>query len=278
MILNNLYEYIEINQKKSIKFFSFKAKDTERIIPMHWHHSPEFIFCREGSLKVWYEGRKVIMNRGDLLFINSDTPHSTQSITHNHVSIIQFPENFLKEEKVSIRLSTCERHEQSEILDEIRQLIIDIKAYHLSENEYDYLMERSKVLNLKYLLVTHFASNNIEKDKHQERKQLKQLEIVVEYLKKHYKENPSLKETASACGYSEAYLSRLFHSITGQTFLDFKRNLCLEKAIVLMDTTDKTLTQIAYESGFSNVKSFRNYFQITMNINPKHYKRSKNDP
>lgn len=276
--MNNLYEYIEINQKKSIKFFSFKAKDTERIIPMHWHHSPEFIFCREGSLKVWYEGKNVIMNSGDLLFINSDTPHSTQSITHNNVFIIQFPEDFLEEEKVSIRLSTCESQDQPKVLEEIRQLFTEIKEYHSSKNEYDYLMERSKILNLKYLLITNFASNKNEKDKHADRKHLKQLEIVVEYLKEHYKDNPSLKETASACGYSEAYLSRLFHSITGQTFLDFKRNLCLEKAISLMDTTDKTITEIAYESGFSNVKSFRNYFQLTMNINPTHYKRSKNDP
>lgn len=278
--MGELYEYIEINQKKTIKFFSFKAKDTERIIPMHWHDSPELIYCVEGKLKVWYEGKIVTLGKGDLLLINSNTPHSTQSITHNNVCIIQFPGNFLEEENKSIHLSTCENKYDAQVIDYTRKIITEIIEYHVSTNEYDYLLEQSKILHLKYLLVTNFSSGANGKCEDNNRKQLKlkQLEIVIRHLKNNYKDNPSLKEIANACGYSEAYLSRLFHTITGQTFIDFKRNLCLEKAIELMNTTDKTITQIAYESGFSNVKSFRNYFRSTMNINPKFYKRSKNDP
>ncbi|MFB5674905.1 helix-turn-helix domain-containing protein [Paenibacillus terreus] len=271
--MKKIYEHIEIDRRKMINLFMFQAKDTERVIPMHFHSHMEMIYCISGSLKVWHEGTVTILMNNDMLFMNSNVPHSTQSITENRVLVLQFPGSFFANEQVTIQLNTQENHIEDAILSKLRRLLMDIYELHISKGEYDYILEQSRIIELKYMLVNHCSqAADIPPQIFSEKQQ--KIKTIMDFIKEHYTENISLAETARFCGYSEAYLSRMFHEYTGQTFTEYKQILGLEKAIDLLDTTNKSLTDISYETGFPNVKSFRKAFKEVMGKTPYEYKKS----
>lgn len=271
--MKKIYEHIEIDRKKMINLFMFQARDTERVIPMHFHSNMELIYCMSGSLKVWHEGKITILTDKDMLFMNSNVPHSTQSITENRVLVLQFPETFFANEQVIIQLNTHENQAEEITLAKLRELLMEIYELHFSAGKYDYILEQSRIIELKYRLVHHFGqAADIPPEIFSEKQQ--KIKTIMDYMKEHYAENISLAETARICGYSEAYLSRMFHKYTGQTFTEYKQILCLEKAIDLLETTNKSLTEISYETGFPNVKSFRKAFKEVMGKTPFEYKKS----
>lgn len=57
-------------------------------------------------------------------------------------------------------------------------------------------------------------------------------------------------------------------STQGKHLQSNKQILCLEMAIELLDSTNKSLTEISYETGFPNVKSFRKAFKEVMGKTP----------
>ncbi|MFS0873053.1 MULTISPECIES: AraC family transcriptional regulator [Paenibacillus] len=271
--MKKMYEHIEIDRKKLINLFIFQANDTERVIPMHFHSNMELIYCISGSLRVWHDGKVITLTDQDLLFINSNVPHSTQSLTENRVLILHFTESFFANEQVVIQLNTSEERMDEEILSNLRNLLMEIYNLHVSTGTYDYILAQSRVIELKYRLVHSFGqvahSPSATNSARQQR-----IQTILDYIKEHYTENISLAETARVCGYSEAYLSRMFHEYTGQTFTEYKQILCLEMAIELLDSTNKSLTEISYETGFPNVKSFRKAFKEVMGKTPYEYKKS----
>ena len=271
--MKKIYEHIEIDRKKMINLFIFQARDMERVIPMHFHSNMELICCISGELKVWHEGKITILTDNDMLFMNSNVPHSTQSISENRVLVLQFPETFFADEQVIIQLNTQEGQAEEATLSKIRTLLMEIYELHYAAGRYDYILEQSRVVELKYWLLQHFGQVVDFQPELFSAKQQK-LKTIMDFIKAHYMENISLAETARVCGYSEAYLSRMFHEYTGQTFTEYKQILSLEKAIDLLDTTTKSLTEISYETGFPNVKSFRKAFREVMGKTPYEYKKS----
>ncbi|AST98312.1 helix-turn-helix domain-containing protein [Shouchella clausii] len=271
--MKKMYEHIEIDRKKLINLFIFQARTTERVIPMHFHSNMELIYCINGSLRVWHEGKVTTLMDKDMLFINSNVPHSTQSLTENRVLVLYFPESFFANEQVLIQLNTLEEQLDEQVLSNLRTLLMEIYNLHYSTGTYDYILAQSRIIELKYWLVRHFGQTT-ELSPATSRADRQKIQTILDFIKEHYTENISLAETARICGYSEAYLSRMFHEYTGQTFTEYKQILCLEKAIDLLDTTNKSLTEISYETGFPNVKSFRKVFKEVMGKTPYEYKKS----
>lgn len=191
----------------------FQSRDTERVIPMHFHSNMELIYCTSGSLKVWHEGKITILMEKDALFINSNVPHSTQSITENQVIVLQFPDTFFANEQVIIHLNTQEKQVEEPIISKLRGLFMDIYDLHISKSKYDYILEQSRIIELKYLLVNHFSqTTDIPPEVFSEKQQ--KIKTIMDFIKEHYTENISFTKSTRICGYSEAYLSRMFHKYT----------------------------------------------------------------
>ncbi len=93
------FEHEIINSKNLLPFkaFTFYAKDKIRIIPQHWHQSTELLYCIFGNLNVWINGQLYVMKKNDIILINPNVVHSTQSPTYNHILCIQLPLAFFPE-------------------------------------------------------------------------------------------------------------------------------------------------------------------------------------
>ena len=60
---------------------------------------------------------------------------------------------------------------------------------------------------------------------------------------------------------------------TGKTFLQHVRDLQIQHAVQLLQTTDKTLEEIAGLCGFANLLTFRRNFKAVVGMNPSDYRK-----
>ena len=98
-------------------------------------------------------------------------------------------------------------------------------------------------------------------------------EILV-YLEQHYLEDLNIEKLARGFGYNKDYLSRFFNSYLGCGFNRYLNLLRSRHAARLIDQTNQPLTDIAFQSGFGNYRTFNRAFSAAFGITPRDYKTS----
>ena len=84
-----------------------------------------------------------------------------------------------------------------------------------------------------------------------------------------------LREAAAQSGLSPSHLSRLFHKSTGMTFQEYVTRYRLEHACHLLTTTQRPVTEIAFESGFQSISQFNRSFKKVCKERPVEYRRRR---
>jgi AraC-like DNA-binding protein len=101
----------------------------------------------------------------------------------------------------------------------------------------------------------------------------RRIEAVYRYLSTHFRESCSVPEVAKAVGMNEATFSRFFRRETGRTFIEALIDLRLSYACKLLRETDKTIAEMAYDCGFSNLANFNRQFRWKYRMTPKEYRK-----
>jgi len=85
----------------------------------------------------------------------------------------------------------------------------------------------------------------------------------------------SLRQASNELEINPAYLSRAFSKyFENLSFGEYIRKLRIEKAIHLMETTNYSLTEIAYLTGFSDQSHFNRIFKKQMSMKASEYKKN----
>ncbi len=93
------------------------------------------------------------------------------------------------------------------------------------------------------------------------------------YMEKHYAENITVGEVAGIVNYSVAYFSRLFHRQLGKTYAEYLGNIRLKNAQRLLLNTEKTVTEVALESGYQYPGNLTAAFKKKTGMTPLEYRR-----
>lgn len=89
--------------------------------------------------------------------------------------------------------------------------------------------------------------------------------------------NPELTlgSVAEYVGFSEKYFTTRFTKEVGITFRDYLTQIRLERAKILLDTTDFKMYEISERIGYNNVEHFNRMFKKKFGISPGDYKKEK---
>jgi YesN/AraC family two-component response regulator len=98
-----------------------------------------------------------------------------------------------------------------------------------------------------------------------------------QYIREHYA-NSSLSVTFMAEQFrvSESYFSEYFKRSTGQTFSAFLETTRINSACATLrrtDRTNKTIEEIAEDTGYTNALSFRRAFKKVTGVSPSDYRK-----
>ena len=105
-------------------------------------------------------------------------------------------------------------------------------------------------------------------------KKYRALMRVTNYIDEHYSDGVSLEEVALATGISRYYVSHLFKELMNTTFVGYVNELRLNRAAMLLVTTDSPIIEIASLSGFNNLSNFNRAFKMYFDRTPSAYRKA----
>ena len=92
-------------------------------------------------------------------------------------------------------------------------------------------------------------------------------------MQEHFTEEMAMDQLARDVGLSRPHFFKLFKKQMGITPNLYLNTLRAEKAIKDLMTTDKSVTDIGLELGFSSQASFTRFFATNVGIPPSEYRR-----
>ena len=105
----------------------------------------------------------------------------------------------------------------------------------------------------------------------------KQEEIVnraLNYLYEHYDRHVTLDDLAAQIFLSKDYFGRLFREITGKPVSTLLQQIRIDEACKMLLATDRTITDIANECGYQDIKFFYVTFRKQTGMTPGEYRRA----
>ncbi len=97
---------------------------------------------------------------------------------------------------------------------------------------------------------------------------------AIVYVKNHYREQITLGETAKRVGLSDAYFSHLFSEAVGVGFSTYVRHVRLTAAANLLKSTELSVKEICYKTGFTDPNYFSGAFKSEFGVSPRRYRES----
>ncbi len=100
------------------------------------------------------------------------------------------------------------------------------------------------------------------------------LKRLHQYVDQSYSEPISLKRAAGIAALESSYFSTYFRAKVGITFTEWLRQVRTEKAMELMKAGDFSITEVAYEVGFGDLRTFERAFKQHTRMTPMEFKKS----
>lgn len=97
---------------------------------------------------------------------------------------------------------------------------------------------------------------------------------VVSYILENYQKSMTLETAAQALGVSKCHLSRVFSQKLHTGFNEYLNHIRVNYARELLRSTDRTVTEIAYDCGFDSPRTFNRAFLKVYGENPRACRRA----
>ncbi len=97
-----------------------------------------------------------------------------------------------------------------------------------------------------------------------------------EFIEKFSNDKLSIEKIAKKFAVSRRSLDRRFIKATGNTPIEYIQRVKIEMAKKQLEATRKTIQEVMYETGYSDVKAFRDVFRKITGLSPLEYKAKYN--
>lgn len=146
-------------------------------------------------------------------------------------------------------------------------------ALYFEEKPVGYEMKINSLLHdIYFVLLSECVCENRKKTNSVSDKELEYVKNAIEYMGQNYLEDLTLNDIANKIGLSTSYFSRCFKSITRISVMQYLANIRLESALRDIVDENKTVTDAAFDNGFTSVKSFIELCKKVYDCTPGQYK------
>ncbi len=289
------YEDIVANQhlKYGFRCFPQKADPNFNLVQAHWHEYIELLYFLDGTADIFLDGRLHKIGAGDLLIINSREVHRIhlcQPSTLYHV--IQFDPDMLHMSSTVFTLkyvlpftSGDKQYPRLFRKDHLRYTPIpkhiETIMREVDEEQYAYELAVQGNINILFTDIVrtwHRLGIDINNDSFLKDAEVDRLRSALSFIDKHYHQNISAKEAAKLCNMSYNYFTARFKQVLGRSFTSHLNLIRLMQAEQQLVATDNSITDIAYNCGFSSTSYFISKFSKYKGITPKQYRKQLKNP
>lgn len=223
------------------------------------------MFIKSGSLIVEYNDKEFKVESGDFVLIDCEKEHSYhsdigwesiwchfdgplakefyQAVIDAHTNIFKLPNPYLICEKMNEMLNVFARKSKIEEAVFSKQ-INDMMTLMLINDNKDY----------------------------KEATEADAMNDIVSYIHGHFTDNISINELAEKAMLSPYYFIRLFKKKTGYTPHEYIINIRISNAKYLLSTSQASIKDICYQSGFTCESTFCTAFKKSTGVTPAEYR------
>lgn len=238
---------------------------------LYFSHNFRLCLVDRGS-GIWQIGEKSFhVKTGDVVLLNNRIKRVFKDVSSSagiELLVIEFePQMFMKQFQSLFwgndqkRSCIVSQHAQ------INLLLKEIESEAEKKLLYSHVMIGAKLVEVFSLMMRHYDISDTCSLKMSE-----EMYKVLSYIDNNYMTELSLRKLAEIMNMSESNLSRNFKKCMGVGFAQYLMNKRVNYAIYLLQTSEKTVLEIALHCGFNNTASFYKAFKKITNRNPKDYR------
>lgn len=282
---SEIVRYDEVGIPLSIREGLLSAYPNHRAL-CHWHEDIEWVYIRSGQMNYYMNGKRVLLNTGEALMVNSRQMHygySENGQDCDFIRILCHPKIFITNsvlyqsyiapvlsnpslEYLHFKPDHPEDAEALQLLPEI----LRIKKEHPAAYE----IEAAALLSLLWcrLLRSHPMMPNEAAAKPKEPDLLVQRDMV-SYIYSHYSESINLDEIAAAGKVCRNKCCQIFRRYLNQSPIDFLNHYRLEVSCHLLNNTKLSIAEICTACGFNHQSYYSKIFLRTYSCSPRDFRK-----
>lgn len=248
------------------------------IIDQHFHDWLEFSLVIDGQQEITVGDNHYQVSAGDFYMIDYNVLHGSQTNKNQEVQklTLQLKRSYLQQlapmlntDKIFCRTMQASSEEE-ELYSNIKEIYITMMETFYKEDDLSSFGFEGYLRLFLYTLIRDFSIS--DDDTPISGVGYRQIESILTFLHHHYQEEITLEILAKEFYLTPKYISKIFQKELHTNFKDYLAKIRLNHALYEMEKTDKSLSDIAYDSGFSSQKSFIAYFRKMYGKTPKQYR------
>lgn len=239
----------------------------------HYHNYYELYYLEDGERYQCLQDQTYRMERGEMMLFSPYVMHFSYGeenvpfkrvVLYFHPDTIESEELFQELQKGNgmYRLDFRGRTKAGRLIDSL---------LWEQENSQQFRTNVQKLL-LNLLLYTLVRQERMQPLQKQE--EGNRMSQVIQYIHLHYAEDLALKDLAQKFYISPYYLCREFKEYTGRTLIQYINMTRIMNAQRKFMETDKNITEISKETGFSNLTHFNRVFKAVTGMTPSGYRKA----
>lgn len=250
--------------------------------PLHYHLDIEFLYVLRGEVLLKNGYCHYRLREGDIFTNSGHEVHGMTAVSEdNVVAVIQisthyFSQYFPNLSKACYR--TYSHKAEDSRHDVLRGLLLQILQKYVMrsfnyKSECAYLMgDTIKHLD-RYFNLFAFDNDIVVGFDRGNPVATERISRICQYIYQYYAENITLEDLSEMEHLSPFYLSHLIKNFTGMNFRDFLCFARVEWSEIHLLGSDKKVSQIAREVGFSTTAYYRKYFEKWFGATPEAHRR-----
>lgn len=250
--------------------------------PLHYHLDIEFLYVLKGEVLLKNGYCHYRLREGDIFTNSGHEVHGMTALSQdNVVAVIQisthyFSQYFPNLSKACYR--TYSHKAEDSRHDVLRGLLLQILQKYVMrsfnyKSECAYLMgDTIKHLD-RYFNLFAFDNDIVVGFDRGNPVATERISRICQYIYQYYAENITLEDLSEMEHLSPFYLSHLIKNFTGMNFRDFLCFARVEWSEIHLLGSDKKVSQIAREVGFSTTAYYRKYFEKWFGATPEAHRR-----
>ena len=262
----------------------------------HWHDEIEIVFSCHGELLLRTEDGERVLKEGEFVVVNSAETHAVNTLekekdAENIVFMLQLSRMFLQNmymdiDAIRFTETAGENTKNNEIRRSLRNFFLFIMDEEKSNNENKTAVIHGLCGAVVALLIRNFSvplplshngptlhregnTGSDEYDKYSER-----LKRILNFVSRHYAENPTLNDIANVAFVSPFYLSHFFTQTMGLSYSKYLNYFKINMARRDLVSTKDTIINILTRHGFANAKAFNRIFKAYVGCSPREYRKT----
>lgn len=263
-MIGTRHEEYKGNSLPFVLFHKLKRTPFTLSKEQNWHEDIELQLCISGEGTVLLNGEKLNFTQDNIVLANSNVIHYTATETALTYTCLIISPSFFKQMGIDLgNISFTSRIKSQKLID----LILKLSDIYSSNTMYKTAKLNSTLLEIIIELCENYSEPlNVTTDS----KALEKTKKAIDFIRLHYGENITLTHIAEGIDTDKYALCRDFKSITGQTVTEYlNRYRCQSAAEQIQNGA--TVSETAYNCGFSNLSYFTRTFKKHMGELPSVY-------